>query len=209
MGVFDNLSVSLDAYADGLLVDRSDLKDAILALRNHLEGIETDAKAPIKRKYTRHDLERDRLRTMHMVFVYLPGGPEVFTGSINRIADRLTDAPTSHAVICNQTMHSYEFACFSVFGKYQQHNYKKYDFYVDIVEGSKHNPPEFLGNRVDWSNYLTARKRYFLVKFSNAKVEFLRSWRRLPKKHLKDLAHLDNPELVIRNEENRFTRLEL
>ena len=42
---------------------------------------------------------------------------------------------------------------------------------------------------------MTARKRYFLVKFSNAKVEFLRSWRRLPKKHLKDLAHLDNPEL--------------
>ena len=163
-----------------------------------------------KRKYPRHDLGRSSLRTVHMVFAYMPSGPKVVTGSMDRISDHFKDVPSSHAALCTKTGRSYEFMCFTVVGKYQQTNYSKNKFYMNLVSGCKYEPPTdfFVGDRIEWEPYLTSRKRQFLVKVSDRKIEVIKSWRKLPKKHLRELAFLDNPELIKRNKETRFTRLE-
>lgn len=166
---------------------------------------------PVEKRYPRTNLGVTRLRTNHMVFAYLPGGPQVFTGSIDRINSHLKDGPTCHGSLCTITTHPkfrVDFNCHMILGKYSSSG--EQEFFVDMLYGNTHEPPScfiMMGIR----DVLTARKKFYLVKYpKHGDTEIVRSWRKLPKKYLRELAILDDPTIIEKEKrkKNRFNSLE-
>jgi len=173
---------------------------------------ENEKKGKPKKILPFEDLGCSRLRASVMAFVYLPAGEKIYLGSIDVISKHLASFPTCHASICEKRSEGYKFSVFHILGKYSDANVDKNKFYFKIITGSKRQPLNdfYFGMNVPkWEKVLTARKKYYLVRDDLQDIEIINSWRSLPKRHLRDLAYIDNPELKKEPDKNRWTNLEL
>jgi len=207
---WNTITEALGFYSNG--ADYSDTLQAFKDLmEKHKEAEKENAR---KRNYPRTDLGQSRLMSNHMVFVYEPAGPHVYTGSIDRIEDALKDEPTCHAAVCSFSKRPFKvsFRFHTIVGKYSDKNSRKHGFHVDMMYGSRYEPPSsfYLMGMEEVINNMSARKKFYLVKISGRETEVIRTWRRLPKKYLRELALLDNPNILDeeKGRKNRFNTLE-
>lgn len=102
-------------------------------------------------------------RSFWTVFVYLPDGPQVFIGTINRIYQELKTYPTSHAIAIRYRLYSHDESKkiigrrWMILGK----DCDKYSFSYSIDK--------------------KRRKKIRLFK----ERQMIAEWRKLPQKHLK------------------------
>ena len=136
------------------------------------------------RKYPRTDLKRERSYPFCMVWSYLPGGIEIFTGDIFTIREHLSSYPTHHASVTRISRSSYSYKIkyidqrYDVFGEFSRDNYLRgknvdFYFYIDTVLPGRYRP--------------NPHARFVLIKRDPYNEdEYIRAFRRLPKRHLKE-----------------------
>ena len=154
-------------------------------------------------------LDINNKQKYYIAFVYLPNKTEVCKAkSIRSILTQYKSSPTSHVALCQVLNRETRFQFFLVVGKYSSINRTQNKYFYKIVK----NTPLIL--QADDSK----RARYYLIKEEwkdnigfNKSVEVIYSWRKLPKKHLMQLAYIDDPSLIKKckeKERNRWNKLE-
>lgn len=134
----------------------------------------------MNKKYPVTKLSFEGGRQFYQFFVFLPDGPEIFTGSYSIIIEALKSFPTSHAVVIR-----YMKGTGSSFREYKG---KKILSRIWTIVGK--NCSQYT------LQYFRNDKKRRLFRLSKTNGEVLGEWRQLPKKHLKQFKSVSKYRFI-------------
>ena len=150
--------------------------------------------------YPKTDLGFERGHPFIMAWVYLPTGPQVFTGSLGKIREHLKDSPTCHGFFryfMNKRVHRVRHA--EIFGKRSWINYRKNrDMGVRNHLHLAHYSQRDLQN-TDMFKHLRPfldpkRRLWILTEETETGTKLLGKWRKLPATYLRALKDCEPVE---------------
>jgi len=153
---------------------------------------------------TRHQYKKTQLPVTRgyffaLVFSYLPGGIEVFTGTMDHICKHLHSYPLHHGMVLSSRCGTTQFSRFGLFG---QHSYPDKP-YIDLIRYTSllHylNLDRHMGSQSEIEYYkyqygsipINKHHKYYIVKTDETfKRKFVLSLRRLPRHYIKEFKNI-------------------
>ena len=147
------------------------------------------------------DLGFERGCPFVMAWVYLPSGPQLYTGSLGKIRAHLKDGPTCHGFIryFQRGMHPIRHAC--LFGKLSLTNYRKNkDHYLHLSHYSEHDLRDTEMFQSVRQFLHPTRRLWVLTEETPDATRLLGKWRKLPATYLRALRECEKCAILKKKE---------